>query len=716
LLFGSGTTELKHGPEDQMSTILLADDSLTIQKVVELTFADTSYAVVAVSSGEELLEKLPECQPDLVICDVIMPGKDGYEVCQEIKSTPATLHIPVILLTGTFEPFDRDRALAAGCSEIITKPFEARKLVETVEELLGGAAPAAAPAAEEVPTQFDATTPAGFDMSAAEQPAPAAAGLAEPTPAAPEPEPPVESAEEANSGLDFTTSGFAEMEAAAVDEHEMVPEAPQEGLEFDLGGEQPPEPPPAYDTAPVEPVPSPETQPVMMPEAEELSEPEVEFAELPDEPGPPHLAEAGEAGAGIEELPPPTLPTFEPAPPGIEPELEYELPAPESVAAAEPVAPAVSFELPEPEPTPAAEPPAFAGTELEAAESFELPVPESAPVAEPPAFAETEAEVPESFELPPPEPTAEAEPSVSFEAVDAAQAEIPAPEPELAPPVEDAGAPSIPAFEAEPPKETEAGPAMPFELPPPEAEPLSAEPVAEAEPAMPFELPQPEAEPTVESATGFPEAPEAGAVPPVEEPTTQPDLEEPPLVFEPAEPEVDAFPPPPMEAAPAELGDAFAAPTVEDPDVVFDEAPPIEQDSAEVAFPPPPMEADEEQVFEEPSMPPPAEPTTDIFAAPPEPAAEPGDGAFPSPTAEPPAAEPPAPMVEEAPASAEVSSQGGAGLSEADVDRIARRVLELSGGKIEEIAWEVIPDMAEIVVRERVRELESSAEGSETVQ
>ena len=123
--------------------ILLADDSLTIQKVVELTFADTEYEVVAVSSGDELMQRLPEVRPDLVICDVIMPGRDGYDVCQEIKSSSDYLHLPVILLTGTFEPFDRDRAIAVGCSEIITKPFEAKKLVDAVERL--AAAPDAPP-------------------------------------------------------------------------------------------------------------------------------------------------------------------------------------------------------------------------------------------------------------------------------------------------------------------------------------------------------------------------------------------------------------------------------------------------------------------------------------------------------------------------------------------------------------------------------------------
>jgi CheY-like chemotaxis protein len=142
-------------------TILLADDSLTIQKVVELTFADTEYEVVAVSSGDELMQKLPEVRPDLVICDVIMPGRDGYDVCQEVKSSSEYLHLPVILLTGTFEPFDRDRAIAVGCSEIITKPFEAKKLVDAVERL--AATPGAPP-----PTSADTQSIGPDDLTEAE--------------------------------------------------------------------------------------------------------------------------------------------------------------------------------------------------------------------------------------------------------------------------------------------------------------------------------------------------------------------------------------------------------------------------------------------------------------------------------------------------------------------------------------------------------------------
>ena len=117
-------------------TILLADDSITIQKVVELTFASTEHEVVAVNGGGELLDRLSELDPDVVLCDVVMPDMNGYEVCEHIKSDPATLHIPVVLLTGTFEPFDRDRAMAVGCDGIVTKPFESRELVSVVGDLM----------------------------------------------------------------------------------------------------------------------------------------------------------------------------------------------------------------------------------------------------------------------------------------------------------------------------------------------------------------------------------------------------------------------------------------------------------------------------------------------------------------------------------------------------------------------------------------------------
>src|SRR5689334_5575319 len=117
-------------------SILLADDSLTIQKVIELTFSDTDYELTTVSNGVEALTALGRSRPDLVMADVVMPGKNGYEVCEAIKSAPSLADIPVILLSGTFEPFDRDRAERAKANAIVTKPFDSKNLLVQVEALL----------------------------------------------------------------------------------------------------------------------------------------------------------------------------------------------------------------------------------------------------------------------------------------------------------------------------------------------------------------------------------------------------------------------------------------------------------------------------------------------------------------------------------------------------------------------------------------------------
>jgi len=119
-----------------VKTIVLADDSITIQKVVELTFSEADYRVICVSSGGQALKKVAEVRPDVVLLDVIMPEKNGYEVCEQLKRNPATAGIPILLLTGTFEPFDRKRAEAAGANAHLTKPFESQVLVAKVEELI----------------------------------------------------------------------------------------------------------------------------------------------------------------------------------------------------------------------------------------------------------------------------------------------------------------------------------------------------------------------------------------------------------------------------------------------------------------------------------------------------------------------------------------------------------------------------------------------------
>ncbi|MDQ3282350.1 MAG: response regulator [Acidobacteriota bacterium] len=134
--------------------ILLADDSITIQKVVELTFSDGDYEVTAVNNGAKAVQKLADMRPDIILSDIIMPEKNGYEVCEFVKSHPDFRNIPVVLLTGTFEPFDPDRAEKAGCDAVVTKPFESQSLIHKVEELIAQAqSNASAPAAIAEPEQ-----------------------------------------------------------------------------------------------------------------------------------------------------------------------------------------------------------------------------------------------------------------------------------------------------------------------------------------------------------------------------------------------------------------------------------------------------------------------------------------------------------------------------------------------------------------------------------
>jgi CheY-like chemotaxis protein len=164
--------------------ILLADDSITIQKVVELTFSDGDYEVTAVNNGAKAIAKLAEMRPDIILSDIIMPEKNGYEVCEYVKSHPEYRNLPVVLLTGTFEPFDPDRADKAGCDAVVTKPFESQGLIQKVEELIAASrAGAAATATTAVSAAFAPEPAPDFSSPAtpfAPPPTPSA-------PAAPEP-------------------------------------------------------------------------------------------------------------------------------------------------------------------------------------------------------------------------------------------------------------------------------------------------------------------------------------------------------------------------------------------------------------------------------------------------------------------------------------------------------------------------------------------------
>jgi len=136
-------------------TILLADDSPTIRKIVELTFSDSDLRVESAESGLEALEKIESLQPDILLADVVMPAPAGYELCRSVKGSARP--IPVILLAGTVEPFDAHEAEQCGADAHIVKPFESRALRDKVEGLLEAADAARAAASEEAaaPPELD---------------------------------------------------------------------------------------------------------------------------------------------------------------------------------------------------------------------------------------------------------------------------------------------------------------------------------------------------------------------------------------------------------------------------------------------------------------------------------------------------------------------------------------------------------------------------------
>lgn len=147
--------------------LLLADDSVTIQKVVNLTFADEGVDVTAVGDGDSAMQSIVNDLPDIVLADVHMPGVTGYQICEMLKENEATRHIPVILLVGSFEPFDEAEAQRVGASAYLTKPFTSiRQLVAKVTELMVPVAAEDSVDVEPVPSAFAETVP---DLPVVEQ-------------------------------------------------------------------------------------------------------------------------------------------------------------------------------------------------------------------------------------------------------------------------------------------------------------------------------------------------------------------------------------------------------------------------------------------------------------------------------------------------------------------------------------------------------------------
>ena len=117
--------------------ILVVDDSLTIQEAVREAFeSDDGARVLACGDVDAAEVLLAEDRPDVVLCDVVLPGRSGYELCAALKARPEPGRLPVLLLTGAFEPFDSRRAEEAGADAIVSKPFTLSEIRDAVRRAL----------------------------------------------------------------------------------------------------------------------------------------------------------------------------------------------------------------------------------------------------------------------------------------------------------------------------------------------------------------------------------------------------------------------------------------------------------------------------------------------------------------------------------------------------------------------------------------------------
>ena len=153
-------------------TVYFIDDSATMREVIKIAFRRENINVVAHHDAAAALGEIEQARPDVVITDVIMPGKDGYDVCQHIKTHPALQKTPVILMSGVVNRAVAERAFAVKADELLRKPFQPQDLITRVKHLLkpngnGSAAPA--------PPAANAAAALSSIFSNATQPRPVAA-------------------------------------------------------------------------------------------------------------------------------------------------------------------------------------------------------------------------------------------------------------------------------------------------------------------------------------------------------------------------------------------------------------------------------------------------------------------------------------------------------------------------------------------------------------
>ena len=116
--------------------ILIADDDAFIRRPLEWILAQEGFTAETASDGDQCMEALRNSPPDLLILDVMMPGLDGFEICRRMKDDPKLRHIPVMLLSARGREHDRERGMALGAAEYMTKPYSPTDLMQRIRGLL----------------------------------------------------------------------------------------------------------------------------------------------------------------------------------------------------------------------------------------------------------------------------------------------------------------------------------------------------------------------------------------------------------------------------------------------------------------------------------------------------------------------------------------------------------------------------------------------------
>ncbi|WP_067473294.1 response regulator transcription factor [Actinomadura hibisca] len=119
-----------------MATVLVAEDDADIRDLIVFKLEQAGHTVIAVGDGRTALREASARSPDIALLDVMMPGMSGIDVCRALRAQPATLALPVIMLTARAQESDVETGLAAGADDYIVKPFSPRELTSRVQTVL----------------------------------------------------------------------------------------------------------------------------------------------------------------------------------------------------------------------------------------------------------------------------------------------------------------------------------------------------------------------------------------------------------------------------------------------------------------------------------------------------------------------------------------------------------------------------------------------------